>query len=107
MARRTITILQDDVDGSAAAETVRFGLDGAAYEIDLSEKNAAKFRDALAGYIAKARKMRGGRNGHRSRSGSGVDNKAVRAWAKSNNVEISNRGRIPAEVIEQYRKAGY
>ena len=106
MAKRTITTLEDDVDGSAAAETVRFGLDGADYEIDLSGKNAAKFRDALARYVAKARRMRG-RNSPKSRSGSGVDNKAVRAWAKSNNVQISNRGRIPAEVIEQYRKAGY
>ncbi len=107
MASKTITVLEDDVDGSAAAETVRFALDGASYEIDLSEKNAAKLRDDLASYIAKARKIRGGTKRRMRRSLSGVDTKAVRAWAKSRRIEISNRGRIPADVIDQYRKAGY
>jgi hypothetical protein len=65
MASRTVTTLIDDVDGSDADETVRFSIDGTEYEIDLSEANAAKLRDGLAGYIGKARRI-GGRRGRRS-----------------------------------------
>ncbi len=104
--QRIITELVDDIDGSKAEETVRFAIDGVEYEVDLSEKNAKKLRDAVAGYAEKARKVRGGRGGPKATSVSQVDTKAVRAWAKSNNIELSSRGRIPADVVDQYRKAG-
>jgi hypothetical protein len=105
MASRTIVLLEDDVDGSKADQTIEFGIDGTTYAIDLSNSNATKLRGALDGYINKARKV----SGKRSTSGnasSGVDLKAVRAWAASNGIELSSRGRVPASVIQQYRRAG-
>ena len=88
---------------------MNFGLDGAAYEIDLSDKNASALRDTLTGWISHARKI-----GGRSKSGAArkapfteVDTKAVRAWAQANHIKINSRGRIPADIIAQYRSAGH
>jgi hypothetical protein len=105
MASRTIVLLEDDVDGSKADETIEFGIDGTTYVIDLSGQNAKKLRGALDGYINKARKVSGKRSTSRKAS-SGVDLKAVRAWAASNGIELSSRGRVPASVLQQYRSAG-
>ena len=102
--QKTIIKLVDDTDGSEAAETLTFGLEGASYELDLSDKNAKKLRDALAPWVAAARKT-GGRRGRKT-NGQLVDMKAVRVWAASNNVQVSIRGRVPASVIEQYQAAG-
>jgi hypothetical protein len=82
MANRTIVLLEDDVDGSKADETIEFGIDGTTYAIDLSDSNAKKLRGALDGYITKARKVSGKRSTSRKPS-SAVDLKAVRAWAAS------------------------
>jgi hypothetical protein len=105
MASRTIVLLEDDVDGSKADETIEFGIDGTTYAIDLSGSNAKKLRGALDSYINKARKVSGKRTTSRKAS-STVDLKAVRAWAASNGIELSGRGRVPASVLEQYRSAG-
>ena len=105
MASRTIVLLEDDVDGSKADETIEFGIDGTTYAIDLSTSNATKLRGALDGYINKARKVSGKRSTSRKAS-SAVDLRAVRAWAASNGIELSSRGRVPASVLEQYRTAG-
>lgn len=78
MASRTIVLLEDDVDGSKADETIEFGIDGTTYAIDLSNSNATKLRGALDGYINKARKVSGKRSTSRKAS-SAVDLKAVRA----------------------------
>ena len=113
--KQTITQLIDDVDGGKAEETVLFAIDGTNYEIDLSRRNAARLRDLLNGYTPYARAVRGGVQQRRRRrrraaptttSFVEVDNRAVRAWAASNGIELSTRGRIPASVIEQYRAAG-
>ncbi len=116
MASRTIVELTDDFDGKKADETVSFSLDGVSYEIDLSAKNAAELRKALAAYIEVGRRVgRGSRNGRsgrpaaaapRSRKGSDYDPAAVRAWAASNKVNVSARGRISSSVLEQYHAAG-
>jgi hypothetical protein len=111
MAQKTQIILTDDLDGGRATETVPFSLDGTSYELDLNAKNAAGMRKALERYVAASRKIsRGsaatGRRGGGGRSSSEVDARAVRAWASSNKVQISARGRIPASVVEQYRAAG-
>ena len=106
MASRTIVLLEDDVDGSKADETIEFGIDGTTYAIDLSNSNAKKLRGALDGYINKARKVSGKRSTSRKAASSAVDLKAVRAWAASNGIELSRRGRVPASVLEQYRSAG-
>jgi hypothetical protein len=105
VAQRVHIVLEDDLDGSTADETVTFGLDGASYEIDLSKKNAAKLRDALAGYVAHARRVssRGGRRGRRASSGPSPSQ--VRDWARSHGYEVSDRGRVPAEVRAAYDAA--
>ena len=66
MAQKVTVELEDDLDGGPADETVRFGLDGSDYEIDLSKKHAAAFRRKLAPFIEQARTA--GR-GHRRRPG--------------------------------------
>jgi hypothetical protein len=111
MAQKTIVELTDDVDGGPAAETVTFALDGVTFEIDLSENNAETLRSILEPYTGAARKVttRTARNGRTTvmrPADTGVDSRAVRAWARSNGVELSSRGRIPAEVVEKYRAAG-
>ena len=107
MATRTVTELLDDMTGQAADETVSFGLDGVEYEIDMTKKNAAALRKALGPFQDHARRV-GGRRGPvvMQHVASGVDNKAVRAWAASNGIELSERGRIPGAVIQQFRDAG-
>jgi nucleoid-associated protein Lsr2 len=105
MSSKVIVLLEDDVDGTKADETVEFGLDGAAYAIDLSDSNAKKLRGALDGYISKGRKVSGKRSTSR-KAGSPIDNKAIRAWAASNSIELSKRGRIPQDVVERFKAAG-
>jgi hypothetical protein len=101
MARKTVVTLTDDLDGSEASKTVTFAVDGASYELDLSDKNAAKFEKALAPFVAAGRKVRNGQQRRKSPS-SGVDVPAVRAWAKANGYEVSNRGRVSAEIVAAY-----
>jgi hypothetical protein len=105
MASRTIVLLEDDVDGAKADETIEFGIDGTTYAIDLSDSNAKNLRGALDGYIRKARKVSGKRSTSRKAS-SAVDLKAVRTWAASNGIKLSTRGRVPTSVLERYRSAG-
>jgi hypothetical protein len=105
MSSKVVVLLEDDVDGTRADETIEFGIDGTTYAIDLNDQNAKKLRSALAGYISKARKVSGRRSTSRKAS-SGLDLKAVRAWAASNGIELSSRGRVPSSVLEQYRAAG-
>ena len=104
MATRVLTTLQDDIDGSAAAETVRFALDGVEWEIDLSERNANRLRNSLSDFMAHGRKIGGKRR--TPRISNQVDTKAVRKWAEANGIELNNRGRIPIDVMERYRAAG-
>jgi hypothetical protein len=111
VAQQVNVVLVDDLDGNSATETVLFGLDGVSYEIDLNDRNAKKLRDALAGYVAAGRRV-GGRQRSAGRttrssatSGSTTDTAAVRAWAKSKGYEVSDRGRISAEVLDAYKKA--
>jgi hypothetical protein len=106
MATRTVTELLDDMTGQVADETVSFGIDGVEYEIDMTKKNAAALRKALGPWQEHARRVGGRRSAAPQHVPSGVDNRAVRAWAASNGIELSERGRIPGHVIEQYRAAG-
>ena len=107
MAQKVTVALEDDLTGGPADETVRFAVDGTDYEIDLSAKNATAFRTLLAPYIEHARRAgraparRAGRTAAtRQRSGD------IRAWAKQHGMAVSERGRIPANVVEQYEAAG-
>ena len=112
MAKRTIHVLVDDLDGGEADETVKFALDGVQYEIDLSDKNAAKLRDAFAPFLAVATKV--GRGGvvvggraasARGRGGAAADreqNKAIREWAQNKGIKVSDRGRIKQEIVDRF-----
>jgi hypothetical protein len=115
MARKVQVILSDDLDENLPAdETVSFSLDGTSYEIDLAEKNAAELRDAFSRYVSAARKVgrgsRGASGGGRSRATGGgrMDRDqagAIRDWARKNGHQVSDRGRIPAGVVEAYEAA--
>jgi hypothetical protein len=107
MARKTVIILEDDLDGSEASETVQFAIDGAEYEIDLSEEHANELRQAIGRFTAVARRSPGGRGRpavRRSPLG-GIDAKAVRKWALDNGLKVNTRGRIQADIVEQYQAA--
>ena len=116
MAKQIIHKLVDDLDGGDAEETVKFALDGIQYEIDLSDKNAAKLRDVFASYVAHGAKVArggvvvGGRADRgRGRGGATADreqNKAIREWAKKAGKDISDRGRIPQEIVEEFHAKG-
>ncbi len=106
MAAKTIITLEDDLDGSAADETLRFGLGAAEYEIDLSAANADRFRAQLAPFLSRARKVARTPRAQAGRAASGrVDSAQVRSWAREQGIEISERGRIPTGIIEQYDAA--
>lgn len=117
MAQKVTVTLVDDLDGGQADETVEFGLDGVSYQIDLSADNAGDLREAMANYVSSARRA-GGRKkpGPRPGSGSGrsssgstsadrEQNQAIREWARKRGLKVSDRGRIPADIVEQYHQA--
>lgn len=112
MAQKTVVELIDDIDGSEAAATVHFSLDGVDYEIDLSAENADKLRAALAEFVEHAREA--GRrtkrpSGQRSTSRTTTErdkNQLIREWARKNGrPDLSDRGRLPAEVRDAYNAA--
>ena len=106
MATRIAVALEDDLDGGRADETVRFGVGGAEYEIDLSKKNAKAFRKRVAPFVEHARRARRGSRRRSARPSSARERSGdIRAWAKAEGIAISERGRIPASVVEQYEAA--
>lgn len=121
MARRIVHQLVDDLDGTVlevgSGETVLFSLDGTAYEIDVTDENAAALRAALAPFIAAARAVSARTPGSRGASSTGGgasrrqkrsgqrDYAPVRAWAAENGYTVSERGRVPASVLEAYDAA--
>jgi hypothetical protein len=106
MAKKVQIILEDDIDGSEAAETVSFALDGTSYEIDLSDANAAKLRDSLALFIGHAQKVSGRRGSAKKAAATGGSTpKVMREWGKANGYTVPDRGRIPAEVREAFEAA--
>jgi len=103
------TLFIDDLDGSEAEGTVRFGLDGTEYEIDLNAEHAQALRDVLARYVHAARRAGGGarrpaRGGRRASAG-GVDSTEVREWAKAQGIDVKDRGRVPAELVVKFKAA--
>lgn len=106
MAQRVQYILEDDLDGSPAAESVNFALDGVTYVIDLSEENAEKLREDFGQWIGHARRSGGRRNVRGGRSAAKRNNTSdMRNWARENGFKVSDRGRIPASVQEAYERA--
>lgn len=111
MSQRTEITLIDDIDGKTADETVRFAVDGVAYEIDLAERNARKLRASLQEWASKARRTRGGVNakkGPSSTAGARQHSErlaAIREWAKNTGHPVSDRGRIAGSVQQAYDDA--
>jgi hypothetical protein len=118
VAKHQIIKLVDDLDGGEANETVKFGLDGREYEIDLSSKNATKFRNLLLPYVDKGSRVDarravtvGGRTATaRGRGNAATEreqNRAIREWAQRKGIAVAPRGRIKQDIVEQYhREAG-
>lgn len=103
MATRTVIELIDDLDGSKAAETLRFALDGTDYEIDLAEENADELRAHLARFVDAGRKTNVTKRASSVRRlAPAADTKAVRAWAAENGIEVNSRGRIKDDVVQRY-----
>ena len=118
MAQRVNVKFVDDLDGSDATGTVSFAIDGRAYEIDLSEDNAARLRDSLASFVGAARKSGGtgaaaGRRapkmttslGRRPQPLDREQTAAIRAWARQNGHQVSERGRISKTVVDAFQAA--
>ena len=115
MAQKVTVALIDDLDGSEASETLEFALDGVTYQIDLSVGNASRLRDGLASFVASARRSGGRKRGGSVRPGGAVSkarpaaadreqNQAIREWARKQGMKVSDRGRIPAEVLDAYHQ---
>ncbi|WP_067971214.1 histone-like nucleoid-structuring protein Lsr2 [Nocardiopsis trehalosi] len=111
MAQKVQVLLVDDLDGGEADQTVSFGVDGSAYEIDLSSENASKLREALAPFVEAARKApaKGGRGAGRTRPQRNAPSRErsaeIRAWAKAAGKQVNERGRIPAAIVAEYEAA--
>ena len=109
MAQQVQILFTDDLDGSAAEGTIRFGLDGTEYEIDLNGEHAQQLRDALAAYVTAGRRVNGGsprpaRGGRRGPAGA-VNTTEVREWAKAQGIEVKDRGRVPADLVAKFKAA--
>lgn len=119
MATQTTTTLIDDIDGSDATDTYVFGLDGTWYEIDLNEKNAQKLNDALSVFVAAGRRGEAGRRSPRAPRNRAAkpgrpagrmapdreQTTAIRTWARSQGLTVSDRGRLSQSIIDQFESA--
>jgi len=109
VAQKIQTLFIDDLDGSAAEGTVRFGLDGTEYEIDLNAGHARELRGLLARYVDAARRVSGSARkparGSRRGPAGGLDATGVGEWAKAQGIEVKDRGRVPADLVARFRAA--
>jgi hypothetical protein len=109
VAQKVQTLFIDDIDGSSAEGTVRFGLDGTEYEIDLNAEHAQQLREALAAYVRAGRRAGGGSRrparAERKAPASGLNTTEVREWAKGQGIEVKDRGRVPAELVVKFKAA--
>ena len=110
MAQKIQTVFVDDLDGTEAEGTVRFGLDGSEYEIDLNAGHAQALREALAPYVSAARRAGGGAARRPARTtrrapATGLNTTEVREWAKSQGIDVKDRGRVPAELVVKFKAA--
>ena len=105
MAQKIQTLFIDDIDGGEAEGTVRFGLDGTEFEIDLNARHSTELRQALQMYILHARKVGGAVRRGRGNRRSSVDTAKAREWARQNGYDIKERGRIPADIVAKYEAA--
>ncbi|WP_285320738.1 Lsr2 family protein [Pseudarthrobacter sp. lyk4-40-TYG-27] len=108
MAKKIVVLLEDDIDGSEANETISFSLDGREYEIDLNDGHASELRETLSRFTTAGRQISGGSGRRAPRTNSsqgGPGAKAVRLWAAENGIQVNTRGRIQADVVKRYEAA--
>jgi hypothetical protein len=109
MAQKIQTLFVDDLDGSQAERTIRFGLDGTEYEIDLNAKHAKQLRDALARYVTAGRRISASTKQPariaRKAQPTALNTTEVREWAKAQGIEVKDRGRVPAELVVKFKSA--
>jgi hypothetical protein len=106
MAHRVVETLIDDLDGREADETLGFVWEGLEYRIDLSEKNADKFRKVMAPYLTSAQRIGGRARRTKTAAAPAASNAAeIRAWAIQNGYPVPDRGRIPGDVRAAYDAA--
>lgn len=105
MAQKTQILYVDDIDGSEAEGTLRFGYSGVDYEIDLNQTHADEFANAIAPYLQAARKVSARRSARGTARPVRHNQSDVREWARAQGLKVSDRGRIPAEVMNQYEAA--
>jgi len=108
VAQKIQILFIDDLDGSAAEGTVRFGLDGTEYEIDLNARHARELRDALTRYVNAARRV--GSSARKPARGSrgpvgGLTTTEIREWARAQGIEVKDRGRVPVGLVAQFKAA--
>lgn len=103
MVQKVHVVLEDDLDGGHADETVSFALDGTSYEIDVSDAHASELRAALKPWVDAGRKVTSSKGAARYKRGGDVSK--IRAWAKSHGMDVSERGRISAKIREAYEAA--
>jgi len=106
--KRVNVELIDDLDGSVLHErdnpTVTFSLGSDHFEIDLSSANRARLSEALAPFIAVARKVNGTKLTQRpSRTSASIEVAAVRSWARASGHTIGAKGRIPKGILQAYQ----
>ena len=104
--QKKVVVLVDDRDGSVAKQTISFAFKGVSYEIDLSDQNAEQFERDIEPWISAARRVGGRLNSRRSTPCGDAEAKSVRVrrWAREKGIELSDRGRIPSAIIEQFEK---
>lgn len=105
MAQKRVVELIDDLDGTAADQTVKFALDGNSYEVDLNDANADELRSSLERFTAKARRTGGRKVSAIDLSPAGASTKDVRAWALAQGIDVNLRGRVPESLVQQYLAA--
>jgi len=104
--QKKVVVLVDDRDGSVAKQTISFAFKGVSYEIDLSDQNAEQFERDIEPWISAARRVGGRLNSRRAVPCGDAEAKSVRVrrWAREKGIELSDRGRIPSAIIEQFEK---
>ena len=112
MAQRVVVKLVDDLDGTEATTTVKFSVEGRAYELDLNDENLRLFRESADRWIAHARPIgrakvtgKGGGKGMGPARRDRAQTEAIRAWAKEAGLPVSDRGRIPGDIVEAWGRA--
>jgi len=106
MAQKTVVTVVCDLPHSGeveGTESVSFAFDGNAYEIDLCEPHSKELREKIGAFADHARKATAGKRRSKGRTGPGRERSSeIREWARQRGHKVSERGRIPGNIIAEY-----